>query len=186
MADISKIKTPDNTEYDLKDANVPHSSLEQESGGTDLSLVTTNEKYKWNSRVRISSRDQYSTSDDPIVGYYYFPSNWRTTAGKSYLIDRIKCNVYERTVVFNGSITISAGNSSAAGAWTSVPGNWPNAIIVLDFWGYSWNGNDKTIWKHLSAQWSSSDSCIKVLNIRSVQAGIDGYTVRYCYFPLSS
>ena len=48
MADLSKITLPDNTQVDIKDANVPHSSLTAAQGGTDLSLVTTGEKYIWN------------------------------------------------------------------------------------------------------------------------------------------
>ena len=47
MADISKIELPNGSEYNIKDANVPHSSLAAASGGTDLSLVTTGEKYNW-------------------------------------------------------------------------------------------------------------------------------------------
>ena len=49
MADISKIELPNGSEYNIKDANVPHSSLAAASGGTDLSLVTTGEKYNWDS-----------------------------------------------------------------------------------------------------------------------------------------
>lgn len=49
MADVSKIKLPDNSEYNIKDASVPHSSLPASSGGANLSLVTTGEKYTWDS-----------------------------------------------------------------------------------------------------------------------------------------
>jgi hypothetical protein len=51
MADISQINLPNdnNNPYVIKDASVPHSSLAAASGGTDLSLVTTGEKYTWNS-----------------------------------------------------------------------------------------------------------------------------------------
>ena len=51
MADISQINLPNdnNSPYDIKDASVPHSSLPAEVGGTDLSLVTTDEKATWNS-----------------------------------------------------------------------------------------------------------------------------------------
>lgn len=36
--------------YDIKDANVPHSSETAVSGGTTLSLVTTGEKYIWDNK----------------------------------------------------------------------------------------------------------------------------------------
>ena len=51
MADISQINLPNdnNSPYNIKDASVPHSSLPAEVGGTDLSLVTTDEKATWNS-----------------------------------------------------------------------------------------------------------------------------------------
>lgn len=50
MADISQVNLPNdsNNPYNITDANVPHSSLVAASGGTDLSLVTTGEKYTWN------------------------------------------------------------------------------------------------------------------------------------------
>lgn len=46
---ISKIKL-NNTTYDIKDASVISESKTAASGGTDLSLVTTNEKYTWNNK----------------------------------------------------------------------------------------------------------------------------------------
>jgi len=62
MADISKIKLPNNSEYNIKDANVPHSSLAAASGGTDLSLVTTGEKYNWNSSSSDTKVTQTATN----------------------------------------------------------------------------------------------------------------------------
>lgn len=55
MADISQIVLKDAEgnvlgTYDIKDANVPHTSETAESGGTTLSLVTTGEKATWNAK----------------------------------------------------------------------------------------------------------------------------------------
>lgn len=56
MADLSKITLPNNTTVNLKDANVPHSSLTAASSGTDLSLVTTGEKYTWDNKQNALTR----------------------------------------------------------------------------------------------------------------------------------
>ena len=49
MADISQVNLPNdnNSPYNIKDASVPHTSLPAAIGGTDLSLVTTWEKYAY-------------------------------------------------------------------------------------------------------------------------------------------
>lgn len=79
MADVSKIKSLDgNTSYDIKDAtarsllnghsvgkNVPsdakftdttYESKSASSGGTDVSLVTTGEKYNWDSKASVNQK----------------------------------------------------------------------------------------------------------------------------------
>lgn len=61
MADISKIKLPNNSEYNIKDVSVPHTSETASSGGTALSLVTTGEKYTWNNKLADTTK--YALSD---------------------------------------------------------------------------------------------------------------------------
>jgi hypothetical protein len=76
MAEVSKIQASNGTTYNIKDANVPHSSLAAESGGADLSLVTTGEKYTWNNaggnNTWEGTQAQYDAlpSHDPNTVYY--------------------------------------------------------------------------------------------------------------------
>ena len=112
-------------------------------------------------------------STEQFVGY--FPTTMSGTA--------VKCPVYEKTVELASAKTISAGNTSAAGAWTSVSTGWDDAIVVLDFQAYGYSGNDKTYWGHLAAQWNKTNKDIRVLNIRSQTFPIDAFTIRYFYVP---
>ena len=78
MPDLSQINFPNdnNNPYNIKDASVPHSSLPAASGGSDLSLVTTGEKYTWNnaggSNTWEGTQAQYDAlpSHDPDTVYY--------------------------------------------------------------------------------------------------------------------
>lgn len=88
--------------------------------------------------------------------------------------------VYEKTVVLNSTVSCSAGNTSAAGAWTSVY-SWNDSITIIDFKAYTNSGNDPSYWGHLSVQWNHTNKDIRVLNIRSSTANIDGFTMRYIY-----
>lgn len=54
MVDISNIILPDGVTYNVYDANVPHTSITASSGGVDLSLVTTGEKYTWNNKSNLT------------------------------------------------------------------------------------------------------------------------------------
>lgn len=95
MANLSKIILPNNTTVNLKDANVPHSSLTATSSGTALSLVTTGEKYTWNNKQNALTR--------PVTG----ASVWDTA-------DRIVVtNANSGNVVKQSAYTIA----------TSVPAN---------------------------------------------------------------
>lgn len=62
MPDISKIKLPSGTEYDIKDATVPHSRLSPAKNGTDLSLVRTGDLYKSNEAYQFTSKHDYNSS----------------------------------------------------------------------------------------------------------------------------
>ena len=88
--------------------------------------------------------------------------------------------VYEKTYTFNSAISCSAGNTSAAGAWTSLV-SWNDSITIIDFKAWSNSGSAKTVWTHLSAQWSNTNLDIRALNIRSTAAPVDGFTMRYFY-----
>jgi hypothetical protein len=258
MADLTQIQLPDDNTYNIKDANVPHSSLTAASGGTDLSLVTTGEKYayeqakntvKQNGIDAITTTDTnsyqilfsrgvvdaegevykmrggtltftpYNTaSDGPLLNMassigvcnirtdvikarrtlYVGDSNTNTeiklpyTYGSEQFVGYFETTmsgaatmrpVFEKTVELSSAKTIAAGNSSAAGAWTSVSTGWNDTIIVLDFQAYSYSGNDKTYWGHLTAQWNRTNKDIRVLNIRSQTFPIDAFTIRYFYAP---
>lgn len=69
MADISQVNLPNdsNNPYNITDANVPHSSLAAASGGTDLSLVTTGEKYTWNNGS-VDTKVTQTDMSDVILG----------------------------------------------------------------------------------------------------------------------
>lgn len=76
MADVSKITASNGTTFDIKDANVPHSSEASASGGTTLSLVTTGEKYAWDGKAEYveltqNEYDQLSY-DEKHNGTMYF------------------------------------------------------------------------------------------------------------------
>ena len=82
--------------------------------------------------------------------------------------------VYEKTVVLNSSVT------AAANSWTILESGWNNAVMPLVF--HAWqDSTNKNLWEHLSIQWSSGDSTLKVLNIRSQAVDIDAFTIRYIY-----
>ena len=92
MADINKIKA-NNTTYDVKDANVPHSSAAAASGGTTLSLVTTGEKYNWNRtnnvlpgyKVRVVTKDFSTLAITTAAGDVYVSANQTLTVARSSL-----------------------------------------------------------------------------------------------------
>ena len=86
--------------------------------------------------------------------------------------------IYERTIELNSTVTAAAGNSSAAGAWTVLQTGWTEPIVPVEFWAWS-AGNNPTLWSHLSIQWERANTRLRVLNVRSTAADIDGFTIRY-------
>lgn len=176
------------------------SNLPAASGGTDLSLVTTGEKYDWNSKSKITELCDVPgiiapTNNNDAGKFLKFKrfrpdgiTEWSLVWPKVYNATERQVGtwiegdpIYERTVVLDSAKTIAAGNNSAAGAWTSVSTGWDDEIIVLDFQAYSYSGNDNTYWGHLTAQWNSTNKDIRVLNIRSQTFPIDAFTIRYYY-----
>ena len=130
-----------------------------------LATVATSGSYNdLNDKPTIPKADDYNSTPE-IVGTWSDGTN-------TY-------NVYRKTVFLSSPVTCSAGNTSAAGSWTSVQSGWNNTTIVLDFEAFSYSGNDKTYLGHLSAQWSNTNKDIRVLNIRSVQASIDAFRITY-------
>ena len=87
--------------------------------------------------------------------------------------------VYERTVILDTAVTASAGNTSAAGAWTVLQTGWTENILPIEFFAWYSGGTDKTLWTHLSVQRENANNRLRVLNIRSTAATIDGFTIRY-------
>lgn len=86
--------------------------------------------------------------------------------------------IYERTIELNSTVTAAAGNTSAAGAWTVLQTGWTEPIVPVEFWAWS-AGNNPTLWSHLSIQWERANTRLRVLNVRSTAADIDGFTIRY-------
>ena len=89
--------------------------------------------------------------------------------------------VYEKTVILNSPVTAAAGNTSAAGAWTVLQTGWTEPILPIEFFAWYSGGlsTDKTLWTHLSVQRETANNRLRVLNIRSTAATIDGFTIRY-------
>lgn len=82
--------------------------------------------------------------------------------------------VFEKTVELQSSVT------AAANSWTTLETGWNDAVMPLVF--HAWqDSTNKNLWEHLSVQWSSGDSTLKVLNIRSQIVDIDAFTIRYIY-----
>lgn len=118
MADISQINLPNdnNNPYNLTDSTLPHSSLEAEIDGTDLSLVTTGEKYNWNRQNNVLPGYLISTyrsyaSTLPITtkaGNVYVSSNKDIQLSP----ESVK-NIKTITAVFGFSYVTDSTNSSA-------------------------------------------------------------------------
>lgn len=87
--------------------------------------------------------------------------------------------VYERTVILDTAVTAAAGDTSAAGAWTVLETGWTENILPIEFFAWYSGGADKTLWTHLSVQRENANNRLRVLNIRSTAATIDGFTIRY-------
>lgn len=90
--------------------------------------------------------------------------------------------IYEKTIILDTEITLSAGNASAEGAWTVIQTDWSTPVVVLDFKGYRISSNaDNMYYGHLIAQWERSNNRIRVLNLRSVALPLSAFTIRYFY-----
>ena len=108
--------------------------------------------------------------------YFYSTINRRVG---TITISGVNKAVYQKSVFKSTPISIAAGNTSAAGAWTSVDTGWTNTTYILDFEAWSSSGVSKTYWGHFTAQWNSDNQDIRVLNLRSVAASIDGFRITY-------
>lgn len=90
--------------------------------------------------------------------------------------------IYEKTVILENEITLSAGNTSSEGAWTVIQTDWSNPIVILDFKGYRISSSSDNMYLgHLTAQWERSNNRIRVLNIRSTTMPLSAFTIRYFY-----
>lgn len=90
--------------------------------------------------------------------------------------------IYEKTVILDNEITLSAGNTSAEGSWTVVQTDWNTPVVVLDFKGYRISSTaDNMYYGHLMAQWERANNRIRVLNIRSTAMPLSAFTIRYFY-----
>ena len=89
--------------------------------------------------------------------------------------------VYEKTVALSSAVTAAAGNTSAAGAWTVLQTGWTTPILPVEFFAWNVGGTDPTLWTHLTVQWERNNTRLRVLNVRSTAASIDGFLIRYIY-----
>lgn len=87
--------------------------------------------------------------------------------------------IYEKTIVLTSAITVAAGNTSSAGAWTTLDSGWTNPVRILDIKCYHEDSAGGALWTHLSANWTSNE--IRVLNVRSVSLLVEAFTVQYIY-----
>ena len=139
----------------LSDVNITSPSLPE--------VLTYNGSYWVNQLVKYSMYD----TTPRIIGRWNLAGNSKP--------------VYQKTVYKSTAVSCAAGNTSAAGTWTSVDSGWNDSITVLDFEAFSYSGNDKTYLGHLSAQWNNTNKDIRVLNIRSVAVSIDAFRITYFY-----
>lgn len=91
--------------------------------------------------------------------------------------------IYEKTVILASAVTISAGNTSAAGTWGVVQSGWDDEITPLSFqfYGGSSSGSDSNVWNHLTGQWYRTGKSIRAMNVRSSAVAVIGFTIRYFY-----
>lgn len=107
-----------------------------------------------------------------------FPKVWSETEHKvGKWVDG--STVYEKTVILTSTVTAAAGNTSAAGAWTVLQTGWTENILPIEFFAWYEGGTDKTLWTHLTVQREAANNRLRVLNVRSTAATIDGFTIRY-------
>lgn len=111
--------------YDIKDANVPHSSESAVSGGTTLSLVTTGEKYIWNNKPTTVSGLTDTTISSPQMydRLTYENSKW-VNEGSVY----IRNGEHLSLANANGLTVLDAYNSG--GGYVSMNDGTSNTIIL--------------------------------------------------------
>ena len=112
MADISNITLPDGVTYNVYDANVPHTSIAASSGGVNLSLVTTGEKYTWNNKpttlAGLTDTNISSTakSNQPLV-YNASSAKWINSS----TVSLISLSVKDTNDVVRYSVTSDGTNN---------------------------------------------------------------------------
>lgn len=116
MADISQINLPNdsNNPYDITDANVPHSSLPEELGGADLSLVTTDEKFTWNHHSKINGKSVRFRVEN--LGR----TAVTTSAGNLYVSENKTCNIGYSFSTVNAVFATGFNDSGTAASWIGV------------------------------------------------------------------
>lgn len=132
MPDISNITLPDGNTYNLIDATVPHTSETAASGGTALSLVTTGEKYIWNSSSALSGLSDVaitSLTNDEILQYNSTSGKWENKDAKA---DRVPLPTeYNPTsIYFMGNFCVYNGDIYQCTA-TTTTGTWDSSAWVL-------------------------------------------------------
>lgn len=134
MSDISHITLPDSNTYNLVDATVPHTSETAASGGTALSLVTTGEKYIWNSSSALSGLSDVaitSLTNDEILQYNSTSGKWENKDAKA---DRVPLPAdYDATSTYAvGDFCTYNGDAYVCVTTISTPEAWDSSHWILD------------------------------------------------------
>lgn len=136
---------------------------------------------KYNPSTQVLSTTNIQASDTVTANGVPLPHKYSTTEKiVGYWVDGRP--IYERVVVLPSTISISAGNTSAAGTWGVVQSGWNDEITPISFTFMS-NGSssDSNVWDHLTGQWYRSGKSIRACNIRSSAVSISSFIIQYFY-----
>jgi hypothetical protein len=183
MADISKINLPDGSNYNIKAGKADTIYMNRLDGMTVSRplLMGSSSNTGYNTINILAGGPVIDDNGDIVVDNSSFPYRYSDNEQVVGYWNTI-IPVYEKTIELTSEVTIAAGNSSAAGAWTVVQTGWTTPVFVLDFKGYRFSTTgDPTYYGHLTGQWERSNNRIRVLNIRSQTMPLNAFTIRYMY-----
>lgn len=150
-----------NTTIELTDNNTTYSSKSAASGGTDVSLVTTGEKYTWNNKANASHGNHVPTTQTANNAVFLRNDNtWQTVtpanigAAASSHTHSVYVNQNAFSNVTVGSTTVSA--DSATDTLTLVAGS--NVTITPDATNdkITIASTDTNTWRGISSTYTSS------------------------------
>ena len=168
MADISKIKTPDGTTYNVKASKLEFSAIGIIGG--NMPIVLTNGSA--GGEVTYTDSAETGVSDD---GYLVsksvkLPDVYSSTGHiVGYWIDGSP--IYEKTVSYSATIS-SGGNVTVPTA------TWSQKGQPIDLTLYYTSGNNKIVYKFVAAQINSS-GVLQIFNGRAANLAFDTFTIQY-------